>query len=155
MIWEQLAPERIILGLSADSQNDVFEQVGGALIREGYCKDSFVQALIKRESENPTGIDIAGFGIAIPHTDISHVNRDGLAIGVLKKPVKFMAMGTDDEYVDAQVVFVLAITDPNGHLEQMQALLRILQDKTVLEQMRNAKSVEELIYIIKRKENAA
>jgi PTS system galactitol-specific IIA component len=155
MVWEQLAPERILLGVPAIGREEVLERIGGALVREGYCKNSFVEALVKREAENPTGIDMAGFGIAIPHTDISHVNKNGLAIGILEKSVPFVAMGTDDEYVEARVVFVLAITDKNGHLDLMRALLRVLQDKSVLERLRDAKSAEEIIDIIKRKENAA
>jgi PTS system galactitol-specific IIA component len=155
MVWEQLAPERILLGVPAADREDALERIGGALVREGYCKGGFVEALLEREAENPTGIDMGGFGIAIPHTDISHVNKDGLAIGVLAKPAPFVAMGTDDETVEVRVVFVLAITDKNGHLDMMKALLRVLQDKGVLERMRDAGSAEEIIDIIKRKENAA
>ena len=39
-----------------------------------------VEDSIKLDEYVRTGIDVDGFGIAIPHTDISHVNKAGIAI---------------------------------------------------------------------------
>ena len=80
-----------------------------------------MQALKDREAEFPTGINTGEKGVAIPHTDVSHVNKKGIAIATLKQPVEFVEMGTDDEYVNAQVVFMLAV-DEKGHLELLQAI---------------------------------
>ena len=103
MVWEQLKEELIFPKLEASNSKEVFEKVGGKFIEEGFCKDSYVDALVNRESEFPTGIDVDGFGIAIPHTDISHVNKAGIAIATLENPVKFVQMGTDDEEVEAKL----------------------------------------------------
>jgi PTS system galactitol-specific IIA component len=62
-------------------------------------------------------------------------------------------MGTDDEYVNVQLVFMLAV-DQKGHLELLQAILGILQDQEVLEKLINAEDAETIIEIIKEKENA-
>ena len=90
--------------------------------------------------------------IAIPHTDVSHVNKKGIAIATLKQPVEFVEMGTDDEYVNAQVIFMLAV-DEKGHLELLQAILAVLQDQEVLKKLIKAKDAKEIIEIIKEKEN--
>ncbi len=151
MVWEKLKAELIIPGLQADSSDDIFEALGGELVKQGYCKESYVQALKNREAEFPTGINTGEKGVAIPHTDVSHVNKKGIAIATIKKPVSFMEMGTDDEYVNVQVVFMLAV-DEKGHLELLQAILGILQDQEVLNQLIEAKDAEEIIEIIKNKE---
>lgn len=151
MVWEKLKAELIIPGLQADSSDDIFEALGGELVKQGYCKESYVQALKNREAEFPTGINTGEKGVAIPHTDVSHVNKKGIAIATIKKPVSFMEMGTDDEYVNVQVVFMLAV-DEKGHLELLQAILGILQDQEVLNQLIEAKNAEEIIEIIKNKE---
>lgn len=151
MVWEKLKAELIIPGLQADSSDDIFEALGGKLVKQGYCKESYVQALKNREAEFPTGINTGEKGVAIPHTDVSHVNKKGIAIATIKKPVSFMEMGTDDEYVNVQVVFMLAV-DEKGHLELLQAILGILQDQEVLNQLIEAKDAEEIIEIIKNKE---
>lgn len=111
-----------------------------------------MQALKDREAEFPTGINTGEKGVAIPHTDVSHVNKKGIAIATLKQPVEFVEMGTDDEYVNAQVVFMLAV-DEKGHLELLQEILAVLQDQEVLKKLIEAKDAKEIIKIIKEKEN--
>ncbi|MDR2340278.1 MAG: PTS sugar transporter subunit IIA [Deltaproteobacteria bacterium] len=153
MIWDRLDKDLVFTGIDGTESNDILKYLGGALVKSGYCKESFVDALAKRESQNPTGIDMSGFGIAIPHTDISHVIKDGIAIGTLNNPVRFVAMGTDDEFVDVKVVFALAITDPIAHLAQIQTLISILQDPNVLESIWLSNSPEAIIGTIKHKES--
>ena len=153
MVWEEFDKEMIATGLRIQSKEERLEALGGLLIERGFCKKSFVKALMTREMENPTGIDMGGFGIAIPHTDPSHVIKDGIAAGVIKNPVPFTAMGTDDEFVEARLAFVLAITDADSHLDKLQALLRVLQDKNTLEELWRSESPEEFIVAVKRKEN--
>lgn len=153
MIWETLDKKLILTECKAATREDVFRTVGGLLIEEGYCRESYIQALIDREKEYPTGLDINGVGVAIPHTDVSHVIRSTTAIAILKKPVVFEVMGGDEgENVDVSVVVAMAIRDAAAHLDQVKELLKILQDDNVLRKMMSAKSEEEVIHIIKRKE---
>ena len=152
MVWEKLKKELIIPGLEAKNSDEIFEALGGELVKQGYCKESYVQALKDREAEFPTGINMGEKGVAIPHTDVSHVNKKGIAIATLKEPVSFIEMGTDDEYVKAQVIFMLAV-DEKGHLELLQAILGLLQDQETLTKLTEAKDAEEIIEIIKEKEN--
>lgn len=154
MIWEQLKESLIIMGMEADSSEDVFRQLGGALIREGYAKDSYIDALAAREKEFPTGLDIEGIGVAIPHTDVSHINKAGTGIAVLKHPVAFIQMGTDDEEVSVRLVFMLSVADPNAHIEELQKILAVIQDTGVLGKLLGAKDAQEVIDIVKEKENA-
>lgn len=154
MIWEGLQKSLILMEMEADDSQDVFKQLGGALIKEGYAKDSYIDALAAREKDYPTGLDIDGFGVAIPHTDVSHVNKAGTAIAVLKSPVTFIQMGTDDEEVEVKLVFMLSVTDPNAHIDELQKILAIIQDTNVLEQIADAKDAQKIIEIIKEKENS-
>ena len=153
MVWEQLKENLIFPELEVKNSSEIMEEMGAAFIREGLCKESYINALINRESEFPTGIDIDGFGIAIPHTDVSHVNESGIGIATLRKPVKFIQMGTDDEEVETRVVVMLAVDNPQKHLSTLQSILEVLQDKNVLYQLSNAKEKKEVIEIIKNKEN--
>ena len=153
MIWEALKESLVILDMKAASCRDVFSRLGGALIREGYVKDTYIDALCAREKEYPTGLDIGGFGVAIPHTDASQVYRAATAIAVLKNPVTFIQMGSDDEEVSVKLVFMLAVVEPKAHMEELQRILSIIQDKAVLEQIAEAQDEETMIEIIKEKEN--
>lgn len=152
MIWEELKDSLIITGLEAKSYEDVMRQVGGALVQEGYARDSYIEALIAREKEFPTGLDVDGMGVAIPHTDVSHVKKAGIAIGVLNRPVTFVQMGTDDETVGVRLVFMLAVVNPNEHIDQLQRIIDIIQDKGVLGRLLKVRDAEQIIRIVKEKE---
>ena len=152
MIWEGLEEELIVNGIEAKDSTEVLKVMGEMVIKAGYAKESYVDALIKRESEFPTGLDIGGFGIAIPHTDVSHVNKAATAVGVLKEPVDFIQMGTDDELVKVNIVFMLAVDDPKAHISTLQRLIEILQDKNTLEKLKAAKESADIIAVIRQKE---
>lgn len=154
MIWEELKDTLIAIDLDAKSDKEVMEQLGGLFIREGYAKESYVDALITREKEFPTGLDVDGVGVAIPHTDVSHVNKAGIAIGILREPVTFVQMATDNETVEVGLIFMLAVVNPNEHIDQLQRIIAIIQDKNVLNKLLEAKDTNQIIEIIKEKENA-
>lgn len=153
MIWEELDKSVIVPDLEAETWEDVMKSLGQKLIDEGYTKESYIDALITREKDFPTGLDIDGLGVAIPHTDVSHVNKAGIAIGVLKKPVTFIQMGSDDEEVGVKLVFMLAVTDPNAHIDELQRIIEIIQDKDVLEKLFTVTDKDTIIEVIKDKEN--
>lgn len=155
MIWEELNPNLVFTDVEAKSSKDVFEKVGGAMIKEGYAKDTYVQALINRESEFPTGLDMGGFGIAIPHTNVEYVNKAATAIAVLKDPVSFHVMGGDDEdTVDVNLAFMLAVDDPNAHIDKLQRIVDLIQDQDFLRELSEQKEGSEIIELIKNKEQS-
>lgn len=154
MIWEELENTLIVPGLQAKSYEDIMRKLGGALIEQGYAKESYVDALIAREREFPTGLDIDGVGVAIPHTDVSHVCKGGIAIGILEEPVNFVEMGSEDDRVEVQLVFMLAVIEPKAHMDRLQRILAIIQDKAVLEKLIHTKETEQIIEVIKEKEQA-
>lgn len=154
MIWEELDESVIVPDLEAETWEDVMKSLGQKLIDEGYTKESYIDALLTREKDFPTGLDIDGLGVAIPHTDVSHVNKTGIAIGVLKKPVTFIQMGSDDEEIGVKLVFMLAVTDPNAHIDELQRIIEIIQDKDVLEKLFTVTDKDTIIEVIKEKENS-
>ncbi len=151
MVWEELKEALIFPEVDAADSADVMRKIGSAFIREGYCKESYVDALIEREAEYPTGLDIDGIGVAIPHTPVEHVNESATAIAVLKNPVTFVQMG-DDETTEVKLIFMLAVRDPKAHLDKLQTILAIIQDKDVLGKLLKATDKEEIINIVKEKE---
>ena len=153
MIWNELDSRLITVTMDVDSKDGIMENMGGRFVELGYCRSSYIQALKDREMEFPTGIDIDGVGVAMPHTDVSHVNRAGIGIATLKKPVAFVHMATDDTLVPVRVVFMLAVDDPQKHLEKIQDILAVIQDKKTLEIIMKAEKPEDIINIIKEKEN--
>ena len=152
MIWEEMKESLIFLNLEADDSGEVLKKLGTALICEGYAKETYVNGLIEREENFPTGLDIGGIGIAIPHTEARHVKKEGMALAALKRPVVFGQMGNDCAHIDVRLVFMLAVKDPGRHLKRLQRILDLIQDSSVLEQLLKARDEKEIIQIIRKKE---
>jgi len=152
MIWEELENNLVHISVDATTMEEVMQKVGKTFVDTGYCKETFIEALIAREKEFPTGLDIDGIGVAIPHTDISHVNRAAVAVATLKKSVTFVQMGTDDEFAQVRLVFMLAIDNPDAHLDKLEAIVAIIQDREILEKLLKSKNKIEIVEIIKAKE---
>lgn len=154
MVWEELSAARVVPSLEASTMEEVMEGLGTVMIDRGYAKDTYVDALVERERAFPTGLDINGVGVAIPHTDVSYVIKEGMAIGKLNKPVRFTLMGTDDETTDVSLVFMLSVKDPQGHLVQLQRILEIIQDNEVLKRLMSCDNAAAIIDVIKEKEQS-
>ena len=82
----------ILLDVEGDNKEEVLATIGNNLVERGLVKESFVPAIIKREGEFATGLPTAGVSVAIPHTDVEHVNKKTISVAVLKNPVDFVIM---------------------------------------------------------------
>lgn len=154
MIWEELEEVMIFVDLEVAQDTEALDILGNAMIRAGYARAAYVDALLERERNFPTGLDIQGIGVAIPHTDACHVKKEGIAVASLKKPVPFYLMGEEDVQIPVSLIFMLAVQRPDSHLKHLQGILDIIQDTKTLERLLQAKERKEIIQIIKEKESA-
>lgn len=145
-----LNEELILIHLEAENREEVLKALAKLLISSGYVKESFLEAILEREKVFPTGLPTEGVGVAIPHADIIHVVKPAIAIGVLKKPVKFLIMGNPEEEVDVKLVFMLAINEPTMQINLLKNLVFLFQDKKLLHQLSETKNKKELISILSR-----
>ena len=153
MLWEELKESLIFLNREEKCEKDILKKMGGALVSEGYAKDTYVQALLRREQDFPTGLDIHGIGIAIPHTDPCHVKKEGAALAVMKEPITFRHMEDEGVQVAVRLIFMLAVSDPEIHLKRLQCVLNVIQDAEALGQLLTARDKKDIIRIIKTKED--
>lgn len=140
----------VMLDLCATTRDDVLTKMGGKLLERGYVNGDFIHAIIKREQEFPTGIETQTMGVAIPHTDTEYVNQASIMVGVLTEPVVFQQMVSDDE-IAVNIVFMLAIKEPEQQLAMLQRLVDIIQDDGALNGIRSATSELEIASIIREK----
>ena len=69
----------------ADTYVDFFEKLSDILLKKGYVKESWLQAITDRERNFPTGLMFETIGVAIPHVDPQHIVRPYIAIIKPKK----------------------------------------------------------------------
>jgi PTS system galactitol-specific IIA component len=144
-ILDFLVPSAVALQHDARDSKDVIAHLGKCLFDAGYVRETFVDAALDRESRLPTGLPLSGnVNAAIPHTEVEHVLKPGLAMATLSAPVTFQNMVAPEEAVACQLVFVMALDQPKAQIEMLQEIAGILQNPEVIERLMSATDFEEV-----------
>lgn len=130
-------------------KNELLKKMSSVLISEGFVKESYQKAVIAREEEFPTGLPTKGMSVAIPHTDSHHVKREGLLVGVLEKPIIFEVMASRQEYVSVEIVFMLAIKNPNNQVVMLQKLISLCQNESDLAMIKEGKELKKIDQLLR------
>ena len=144
-ILDFLVPSSVALHYEAGDSKDVIAHLGKCLFDAGYVRETFVDAALDRESRLPTGLPLSGdVNAAIPHTEVEHVLKPGLAMATLASPITFQNMISPEEAVPCQLVFVMALDQPKAQIEMLQEIAGILQNPTVINSLMSANGFEEV-----------
>lgn len=137
-----------LLGIKADSRDDLFEQMSSLLLKEGFVKDTYLEALKIRESEYPTGLLVGDTGFAIPHCDSRNVQKSQLCFGQLEHPIEFSDMVDKDHKIQVSLVFMLAMSQPHEQMETLGNLVALFQNKDVVNSLKKCKDERECAQIL-------
>lgn len=140
-----------INNLDADSREEVLRQLASKLYENNLVKKEFLESIIQREQEYPTGLPSSYPLIAIPHTDYSLVNSTSIVVATLKKPVDFYSMENPKEVLGVSIVIMLAISEPKGQINMLQKIVEIISDEKFRCLIVGAKNENELATIIASK----
>lgn len=150
MAFEFKVDRKVIL-LKVEEKNKavILQEMADKLEKAGYVKRSFIDNVLKREAVFPTGLQSGDFGVAIPHTDVEHVNSPMISVATLKYPVEFNMMGGEKkDKVDVKVIFMLAMKDGNAQVDLLQKLMKIIQNTKLLNDIYKVNNVDVLLKII-------
>lgn len=133
MNTEIITTKTIFPQLQCFSSEEVIEILSSRLFEVGIVTDTYYEAVIERELKFPTGLNVAGnYKVAIPHTDITHVNCPGIAFASLPNPVKWGNIENPEEKIGVQLVFLLAIQTPEEQVHTLQHLMGLFSDLVFL-----------------------
>lgn len=93
-----------ILKCDCKSKEEAIGLLGQRMVMEGYAGDGFIESVLKREKLSPTSI---GDTFAIPHAFEGYVQKTGIGLMTLKKPVIW-----GEERV--QIILMLAVDSREG-----------------------------------------
>ena len=141
--------ELVITNMSASNRDQAIISLGEKLYKNGYVKDTFINAVLERERNSPTGLPTQPLGVALPHIACEYVERTAIAVGLLSKPVEFFIMGALDKTVDVSLVFLMAIQDPANQIHMLQGLAQLFHKPHVLEQLIKAGGPLEIVEILR------
>ena len=139
---EQLA----FIGRDYKSSDALIRAAGAVAVSLGYADEEFIQDVINREAEYPTGLN-AVMPIAIPHVS-THVRESFMSVVTLREPVPFQPMDGRGGTLPVQIVFVFGLLDHRDQVQVLKRLAQMFKDKAALQQLMDASSDAEGCAII-------
>lgn len=147
-ITDLLKESAIDLNVSADDKKSVVDKLIALHEKAGNIKDApaFEKAIFAREAQGTTAV---GKGIAVPHAKSESVKNPGLSAITVPGGIDYGA--ADGRKSD---LFFMIAAPPDGdlHLEILSRLMVMLMEPQFCDELRNAKTADEFLSIIDKKE---
>ena len=131
-----------------ENQEQLFRSMYKKLYQAGCVKASYIDGIIARESEYPTGLEFNGVGFAIPHTDSAYVNKSQICFASLDEPVIFQDMTDKNHDIEVNLVFMLAMASPHEQVETLQNLMILFTEEEKVKKLQELSSQEEFIKLL-------
>ncbi|MEM0011291.1 MAG: PTS sugar transporter subunit IIA [Candidatus Bathyarchaeia archaeon] len=127
---------------------EVLQKLSEILVRKGYADPELPGAIIKREKEFPTGLELkCNVNVAIPHADARYVHKPAVLVAKLANPVKFQHM-VDGREIDVDIVLLLALNDPHKQIQTLQKLASALENEEIVLRLKSVENSEMLAGIL-------
>lgn len=148
-IVDLLKPEAIVLGAAASDKENAIDTLVALHKKVGNIEDAarFKEDILKREALGSTAI---GEGIAIPHAKSEHVKAAGLSAMTVPGGVDY---GAPDGKPSDILFMIAAPLDGDLHLEVLSRLMTLLMDDELRASLKSAKTAEDFLGAIDRKES--
>ncbi len=148
-IIDLLKPNAIELNASVQTKDEAIDKLVSLHTQAGNLNDAeaYKQAIYTREAQGTTAI---GEGIAVPHAKSDSVKTPGLSAITVANGVDYNA----PDGKNSDILFMIAATmDGDLHLEILSRLMVMLMEGEFCNSLRNAKTVDEFLEIIDKKES--
>jgi len=114
--------------------HEALTHIGQRMVLAGVVETSYPQALLNREAEFPTGIQLEQHAVAIPHCDATHARSPAIYLIRPETSVEFF-QADGDETVAATLIVALIVTHPSEQLTLLRRLFSQLQDPVFFESL--------------------
>ena len=148
-LMDFIVKDAILVNLQGTEKKEVLNEMVEALVKSKKVanKDKVVKILLDREELGSTGI---GSGVAIPHGKTNDLDNVIISFGSSKQGIEFESLDGEPVYL---VFMLLAPVDSTGiHLKALAKISRILKDKHFRQSLRDAKTVDEAVKILKEED---
>ncbi|MCB1045026.1 MAG: PTS sugar transporter subunit IIA [Acidobacteria bacterium] len=138
-------PELIVLDADIKDRRQLFESLSELMSSalENVSAETILNGFMEREDLGGTNV---GDGIALPHARVAPTGRELLAV---IRPKKSIDWGDKSE-IDLVVATLTDPDHPEGHLNLLSSLARILHKPKCLEMMRKATNVADVVHVLAR-----
>ena len=150
-ITDLLRKDGIALGVDAADQNAAIDKLIELHSKVGNLKDAeeFKKAILAREEKGSTAV---GMGIAVPHGKSAAVATAGVTAMTIPAGIDYKSLDGNP----SKLFFMIAAPDTaaDTHLEVLSKLMTLLMDQSFSQKLIDAKTADEFLDIIDKKEAA-
>lgn len=130
------------------SNIEAVQTAGMKLVNNGCVVKEFIKACTGREENYPTGLFLPfGKGVAMPHGESKFVNEDSISVVRTINPVTFHRMEDVNQTVDTQLIFNLALSSGQKHLQILRKLMQLFQNEEFIDNCLNFDQEKMVSYI--------
>ncbi len=145
-----LKPSNMLFQLKGTTKTEAIDELLSLLVSSGDVTDKkkVYDAILERETITTTGI---GKGIGIPHGKTDGAKDVSCALGISKVGIEFNSL--DNQPVN--IIFLIAANSKKNaqYLSLLASISRIMQDGDLRAAILNANSKDELLRLVRDKEN--
>ncbi|MBU9814380.1 PTS galactitol transporter subunit IIA [Rahnella sp. C60] len=124
-------------GISFADYHEALAHIGERMVQEGVVETTYPQALIHREAEYPTGIQLEHHAVAIPHCEAIHARSPAIYLIRPDTTVEFF-QADDEGTISARLIIALIVTHPSEQLKLLRQLFSQLQEPVFFERLLTA-----------------
>lgn len=119
-------------------QTEIFKEIASKLLTKNLVTEDFVNNLIDREKNYPTGLPLKPIdpslpNIAIPHTESEFVNDTRIVPVKLKYPITFKNMILPEEDVEVSFLFMILNNDEKEQAGLLQNVMDFINRQETAE----------------------
>jgi len=143
-----LDSELIHLHVTPQDRNALFSEITEQLLAKGIVEDSYRAALVLREQDHPTAMQLENMGVAIPHVDVEHLREERLVVVTCPEGIEFNQAEDPDLTMKVNVIFFLLLKEKDAHLEFLMKLISLFQKTDEMNTLLNTTSSQEVMQIL-------
>ena len=152
-IPDYLGKENIVLELKHKSKKNILSFLLDNFVQVKQIrkedKKKILKIILQREDMGSTAI---GGHIALPHARVDCVKDVKMCLAVSPEGVDFDSL--DQELVHVIVLLLSNQKEAGIHLKMLAFLARMLRDKYFIQQLKNARTVDEVIILVEKQQQA-
>lgn len=143
-IATSLDSDFILLNHPGVDRESLFREVNQLLLKKNIVEGSYLQALINREENNPTAMQLETMGVAIPHVDVEHVKQEQLVVVCCPEGIEFKQAEDPEEVMTVNVVFFLLLKEKDAHIDFLMKLIGLFRQTEKMDAILKNNSPEEV-----------
>lgn len=148
MELEQLDDNIIFLNKKFLSREDMFKSISHELLDNNYVTEQYLEKVIQRENEHPTGFKLKTLNVAMPHVDCEFVKKDGMFVVTSKEGIIFKNAETDED-LPVNIIFGLLLKQSDTHLTFLMKLASSFSNDMILQKIVESNNKFEIKNILK------